>query len=64
MNNFTQPGNTLTVTAPAAVTSGQLVVVGSIVGVASTTEAIGVPVELDGCLMKLGIATRNHRVGI
>ena len=47
MNNFIQPGNTLTVTAPAAVTSGQLVVVGSIVGVASTTQASGEDVELD-----------------
>ena len=47
MNNFTQHGNTLTVSAPAAVTSGQLVVVGSIVGVASTTQAIGEQVEVD-----------------
>ena len=47
MNNFIQPGETLTLTAPATVTSGQLVVVGSIVGVANFDAASGDDVEVD-----------------
>ena len=47
MKNFVQPGNTLTVSAPAAVVSGQLVVVGSIVGVAAVSAAITEDIELD-----------------
>ncbi|WP_065383235.1 DUF2190 family protein [Hyphomonas sp. ND6WE1B] len=35
MKNFIQPGHTLTVPAPAAVSSGDLVIVGSLFGVAS-----------------------------
>ena len=46
MKNFVQDGNTITVTAPAAVTSGQLVVVGSINGVASFDAASGADVEV------------------
>ncbi|MFN7918918.1 MAG: capsid cement protein [Bryobacteraceae bacterium] len=47
MKNFVQPGNTLTVTAAATITSGQLVVVGAIIGVAAASAAIGDDVELD-----------------
>lgn len=47
MKNFVQKGETLTVAAPGAVTSGQLVVVGSIVGVAATSQASGEDVEVD-----------------
>lgn len=47
MTNFIQEGNTLTVAAPSGgVTSGQLVVVGKIVGVAAYSAAVSVPVEL------------------
>lgn len=46
MKNYIQRGNTLTITASGAVTSGQLVVVGSIAGVASTNAAIGEEVEI------------------
>lgn len=46
MKNFVQEGKTITVTAPAAVTSGQLVVVGSIVGVAAFDAASGAEVEV------------------
>jgi len=46
MKNFVQEGNTITVTAPAAVTSGQLVVVGSLVGVAAFDAAQGEDVEI------------------
>jgi predicted RecA/RadA family phage recombinase len=46
MKNFVQEGNTITVTAPATVTSGQLVVVGSISGVAAFDAASGADVEV------------------
>jgi len=46
MKNYVQEGKTITVTAPAAVTSGQLVVVGSIVGVAGFDAALGADVEV------------------
>jgi len=46
MKNYVQEGKTLTVTAPAAVTSGQYVTVGSIRGVAAYDAAQDEPVEL------------------
>jgi predicted RecA/RadA family phage recombinase len=46
MKNFVQKGNTITVAAPADVTSGQLVVVGSIVGVAAFSASSGADVEV------------------
>ena len=46
MKNYVQEGNTITVTAPATVTSGQLVVVGSIMGVAAFDAASGADVEI------------------
>ena len=45
MKNYVQPGNTITLTAPYAVTSGDGLLVGSIFGVASGTAALGEPVE-------------------
>jgi predicted RecA/RadA family phage recombinase len=47
MKNYVQTGNTLTVAAPAAVSSGDLVVVGSIIGVAACDAESGADVELD-----------------
>lgn len=47
MKNYIQPGKTVTVTAPATVTSGQLVVVGSLIGVAAYDAAPGAEVEID-----------------
>jgi len=47
MKNYIQPGETVTVTAPADVTSGTLVVVGSLVGVAAFDAASGADVEVD-----------------
>ena len=44
MNNYIQPGKTVTVAAPAEVVSGDLVVVGSIVGVANYSAASGADV--------------------
>lgn len=46
MKNFVQPGENLTLAAPAAVVSGQLVKVGSIIGVAAETVAQGAKVDL------------------
>lgn len=46
MKNYIQPGDTLTVAAPYALTSGQGALVGTMFGVASTTVANGAEVEL------------------
>lgn len=46
MKNFIQPGNTMTVAAPADVSSGDLVMVGKLFGVASTDAVSGAPVEI------------------
>ena len=45
MKNYVQPGNTITLTAPYAVTSGDGLLVGSIFGIASWDAALGEPVE-------------------
>jgi predicted RecA/RadA family phage recombinase len=47
MQNFIQPGRTLTVTAPGTIASGDVLVVGSIVGIAATDAASGADVEVD-----------------
>lgn len=46
MKNFINPGRNIPVTAPAAVKSGDLVLVGKLFGVASTDAASGAPVEI------------------
>ena len=45
MKNYVQPGNTITLTAPYAVASGDGLLVGSIFGVAAATAALGETVE-------------------
>jgi predicted RecA/RadA family phage recombinase len=45
MKNYVQPGNTITLTAPYAVTSGDGMLVGSIFGIASRDAALNDPVE-------------------
>ena len=45
MKNFVQPGNTITLTAPYAVASGDGPLVGSIFGIAAGDAALGEPVE-------------------
>ena len=45
MKNFVQPGNTITLTAPYAVASGDGLLVGAIFGVAAGSAASGDPVE-------------------
>jgi len=47
MRNYIQPGNTLTLTAPAEIVSGAIVVVGSIIGVANGDAENGAPVDVD-----------------
>ncbi|MHB0706019.1 DUF2190 family protein [Roseomonas mucosa] len=48
MRNYVQPGNTLTLPAPAGgVLSGDLVAIGSIVGVANGDAAAGEPMDVD-----------------
>lgn len=46
MKNFKQPGDTITVTAPAAVASGDGVLVGSLFGVANYSADNGAEVEI------------------
>jgi predicted RecA/RadA family phage recombinase len=46
MQNYVQAGQTISVTAPAAVDAGDLVVVGNIFGVAVTDAESGDPVEI------------------
>lgn len=46
MKNFVQPGRTLSVTAPADVKSGDLVIVGSLFGVAFADATSGNAVEI------------------
>ena len=46
MKNFIQDGETITVTAPADVASGAVVIVGSIVGIAAFTALSGAEVEV------------------
>ncbi len=47
MKNYVQSGNNIVVAAPAGgVISGQLVVVGRLLGVASTTQPAGASVEI------------------
>lgn len=48
MKNFIQPGRSVTVPAPSGGTvSGKLCVIGSLIGIASTTQAEGEPVTLE-----------------
>ena len=46
MKTFIQPGDSLTVTAPYAVTSGQGVLIGALFGIAAYDAAISATVEI------------------
>jgi predicted RecA/RadA family phage recombinase len=47
MRNFVQPGRVVTIIAPTGgVTAGAVVIVGAIVGIASTTQPAGAEVEV------------------
>ena len=65
MKNYVQPGNTITLTAPYAVTSGDGLLVGSIFGVAAGTAALGDPVEtaLEGVYDLKKVASQAWAVG-
>ena len=65
MKNYVQPGNTITLTAPYAVTSGDGLLVGSIFGVAAGTAALGDPVEtaLEGVYDMKKLASQAWAVG-
>ncbi len=66
MTNYIQRGNTITVAAPTGgVTSGDLVIVGSLIGVAATTQAEGADVEIDatGVFDLPKVATDDVAVG-
>ncbi|GLK84665.1 DUF2190 family protein [Ancylobacter defluvii] len=47
MKNYVQRGETLTFPAPAAVVSGEIVIAGSIIGVAAGGAASGADVDVD-----------------
>lgn len=47
MKNYVQRGDTLTLTAPVEIVSGDVVAVGSIIGVANGDAASGAPVDVD-----------------
>ena len=78
MKNFVQPGNTITLTAPYAVASGDGLLVGSIFGIAAGAAAIGEPVEtalvgvfditkvgrVAGCRVTEGVVRKGARVRI
>ena len=66
MKTFIQHGDCLTVPAPAGGTvSGQLYKVGSIIGVAATTEAAGDPVvlKLDGVFGLTKVSAQAWAIG-
>lgn len=46
MKSFVQPGNVITIPAPAATTSGDIVIVGELVGVACGHAAAAAPLDL------------------
>jgi len=47
VKNFTHDGKTVTLTAPVDILSGDVVVVGSIVGIAAYNAATGLDVDVD-----------------
>lgn len=65
MKNFVQPGHTITVPAPEDVASGEIVVAGGFVGVASTTVEAGehVAVALTGVYTFPKVAADAFAIG-
>lgn len=47
MRNFVQPGRILTIPAPVAIVSGEVVITGDIKGVAAGSAASGAPVDVE-----------------
>lgn len=65
MNNFLSKGDTVTVPAPYAVTSGAGVLVGAIFGVAAYSAALGVDVEIkrEGVYSLTTLSTDTATIG-
>jgi predicted RecA/RadA family phage recombinase len=65
MKNFVQPGHVVTVPAPAAVTSGKLVIIGSLVGAAQKSAAIGedLPLLTEGVISYAKVSALAIAVG-
>lgn len=65
MKNFVQKGDVITVTAPAALASGDGVLVGSLFGVATNAAASGAPVEIlmEGVVQVTTLSTDTGSVG-
>lgn len=65
MKNFVQPGDVVTVPAPAAVTSGKIVVIGSLVGVAQKAAANGedLPLLTEGVVSYAKVSALAIAVG-
>ena len=65
MKNYVQEGKTVTVTAPAAVASGQFITVGALRGVAAYDAASGEPVEVatEGVFTLPKVAADNIAAG-
>ena len=64
MKNYVQPGNTITLTAPYAVASGDGLLVGSIFGMAAGAAALGVRrTALDGVFDITKVGSQAWTVG-
>ncbi len=65
MKNFVQLGDVVTVPAPAAVTSGKIVVIGSLVGVAQKAAANGedLPLLTEGVISYAKVSALAIAVG-
>ena len=62
MKNYVQPGNTITLTAPYAVTSGDGLLVGSIFGIASGAAALGTCSVFCNFIQKCFCSSSNERL--
>jgi len=65
MKNYIQPGVNLTVPAPAAVVSGQVVVIGALHGIAAADAASGEDFDLvtEGVFELAKVSTESFAVG-
>jgi predicted RecA/RadA family phage recombinase len=61
MKNFIQPGDSLTVSAPYAVTSGQGVLVGALFGIAALGDASGLSLHLLREGLWVGVEIELHQ---
>lgn len=65
MKNLVQPGDVVTVPAPAAITSGKIVIIGSLVGVAQKAAANGedLPLLTEGVVSYVKVSALAIAVG-